>query len=214
MSTKAAPFCTAVALLAIVSCCPVITRIAPEQGRYGTEVVISGERFEDAPSDNTVTFGGVSVPTPDILQASSTMLKVKVPAGAQSGAVRVSTGYCDAASPEQFTVPNAADRPDLVPKKLSVDSNGMLSFEIKNEGRTAVPPGPGKVSVFVDGKLLRTYTLDNLSDQSFRDPGGITRLDTDLRMAGRNRRIAAVMVSTNLPGHIFQPPNAPKWSRQ
>ena len=69
MSMKAAPFFTAVALLAIVSCCPVITKIAPEQGRYGTEVVISGERFENTPSDNTVTFGGVSVPTPDIHHA-------------------------------------------------------------------------------------------------------------------------------------------------
>ena len=71
MSTRAVLISTASAFLTILGCCPIIKKIAPELGPVGTEVVIDGERFESSPSKNTVTLGGVPVPTSDVLQASS-----------------------------------------------------------------------------------------------------------------------------------------------
>jgi hypothetical protein len=194
---KASSFCIVATLFSLIGCCPVITNIAPYQGTAGSQVVIDGERFESTPAGNDVSFGGVSVPSSGILEASANRLKVIVPEGAQSGPVRVSTGYCDGVSPQPFTVLGFALKPDLVPYNLSFDANGALLFEFGNEGQRAVPGGPGKIDFFVDGEFLRSCVLDNLPDQSFRAPGGSVTLDTGLRLAGRNRRIAVVVDPAN-----------------
>lgn len=65
---------------------PVISGFAPESGRVGQEVTISGENFSEVASENTVTFNGKEA---EVIAASETELTVKVPSRAGSGPVAV-----------------------------------------------------------------------------------------------------------------------------
>ncbi len=96
----------ALILSAIVffDCGPKIKSFTPEEGPIGTEVTIKGSRFKSNPVDNTVTFQGVTVPAADITFASTTMLKVRVPAGAQTGEISVKTSKGKGKSKTNFRV--------------------------------------------------------------------------------------------------------------
>jgi hypothetical protein len=77
---------------------PTITNFTPRSGGPGTAVVISGTHLSGA---TTVTFAGkAAVMTSD----SGTKITAKVPAGAKSGRVRVTTAGGTATSPVAFTV--------------------------------------------------------------------------------------------------------------
>jgi uncharacterized repeat protein (TIGR01451 family) len=80
---------------------PVLTQLAPAQGRAGTLVTLTGQRFAAAAAANTVRFNGVSTP---VLSATATTLTVRVPAAATSGAVVVSTPAGAGRSAAAFTV--------------------------------------------------------------------------------------------------------------
>ncbi|MCI1186292.1 IPT/TIG domain-containing protein [Hymenobacter sp. DH14] len=67
---------------------PVLAQLAPAQGRAGTLVTLTGQRFAAAAAANTVRFNGVAAP---VLSATATSLTVRVPAGATTGPVVVST---------------------------------------------------------------------------------------------------------------------------
>jgi len=61
---------------------PSVSGISPASGPPGTLVTISGQNLVDAEGRGTIYFSGVSLP---FLNASSTSIQVKVPAGASSG---------------------------------------------------------------------------------------------------------------------------------
>jgi hypothetical protein len=102
---------------------PKIAAFTPEKGPVGTEVTITGEDFKVAPAENTVKFGGVAVPTADIITASTTELKVKVPAGAKTGLISITTSDGTGYSKKDFIVesPPAAKWTFLV--YLDADNN-------------------------------------------------------------------------------------------
>lgn len=76
---------------------PVITSVEPDSGRYGTTVVISGERFGTDPADNRITFNGVEAV---VSNAEETLLVTEVPKGAGTGSVEVTVDGQTGTGPE------------------------------------------------------------------------------------------------------------------
>ena len=92
-------------LLVLAACNePEIAAFTPEKGPVGTEVTITGENFKAIPAENTVKFGGTAVPTADIITASPTEIKVKVPAEAATGLISVTTSNGTGYSKKDFIV--------------------------------------------------------------------------------------------------------------
>jgi sugar lactone lactonase YvrE len=80
---------------------PALLQVAPAQGRAGTLVTLSGQRFGATAAANVVRFNGV--PTP-VLSANATTLTVRVPTGATTGSVQVITGEGAGRSAQSFTI--------------------------------------------------------------------------------------------------------------
>lgn len=91
-----------VATVILSSCAPKIINFTPKRGVEGTEVTINGKRFKQNTADNTVKFGDTTAT--NILQSSTTKLVVKVPAGAQTGLLYVTTNRGTGESKENFMV--------------------------------------------------------------------------------------------------------------
>jgi hypothetical protein len=97
---------------AAVLASPALTQLSPVQGRVGTLVTVSGQRFATSASANTVRFGGVAAP---VLSATTTTLTVRVPAGASTGTVQVITSEGVGRSAQTFTVFQAPTLGPLAP---------------------------------------------------------------------------------------------------
>lgn len=67
---------------------PVIHHISPAMGPVGTEVTITGQHFSPDAGENIVNFSGVAA---NVISASSTTLKVIVPAYTSTGSITVTT---------------------------------------------------------------------------------------------------------------------------
>jgi hypothetical protein len=80
---------------------PVISGFKPASGKPGTLVTITGNGFV---SVKTVKFGGVKAKATQIFPFSKTKFSVKVPAGAKSGKITVTTAYFSRTSVARFTV--------------------------------------------------------------------------------------------------------------
>jgi len=92
-------------LLALAACNePEIAVFTPEKGPVGTEVTITGENFKATPAENAVKFSDVAVPTADIITVSTTELKVKVPIGAKTGLISITTPDGTGYSKKDFIV--------------------------------------------------------------------------------------------------------------
>lgn len=184
--------------MVLAGCCPKIANFSPEFGYTGTEVTITGEGFRNMPSENIVKFSDVPVPTSDIPYASTTMIKAKVPVGAQTGPISVSNQYCTGTSERNFIVfPTVVPKPDLIPKALLFDSNNILNVTLRNEGVGEVPANVGHLAIFIEGRLADYISFQSLSDQSFRRPGLSQTIPTNLRISGSNRRIAVFVDPNN-----------------
>lgn len=72
----------------IVALPPTISGFNPTSGSVGTTVTISGSDFEPIPSKNIVRFNGILA---QVEAATPTMLTVRVPAGATTGPISVTT---------------------------------------------------------------------------------------------------------------------------
>jgi hypothetical protein len=103
-------FCTLVMLTSCVSkTAPKILRYFPERGNVDTEVTIEGKGFNSAPSENTIKLGDTVVPNANITLATTTKIKAKVPAGATTGLISISTTEGTDYSKKEFVV-------DVVPE--------------------------------------------------------------------------------------------------
>ncbi|MGI4863108.1 MAG: DUF7619 domain-containing protein [Janthinobacterium lividum] len=80
---------------------PALTQLSPAQGRVGTLVTVSGQRFAASALANTVRFNGVVAP---VLSATATTLTVRVPVGASTGPVQVATSEGAGRSAQTFVV--------------------------------------------------------------------------------------------------------------
>lgn len=78
-----------------------IYRVTPDRGSPGDTVEIIGQYFGATPSANQITLG--STPA-NVLEATSTRLKVEVPIGASSASFLLKTTTGDALSPDPFLV--------------------------------------------------------------------------------------------------------------
>src|SRR6478752_3133587 len=87
-----------------------VLRPSPSEGAVGEEVKLMGTGFSSTPSSNTVKFNGT---TATVVEASPWSLSVKVPTGAETGYVTVSTSTeGPATSPEEFTV-RSSSKPSI-----------------------------------------------------------------------------------------------------
>ncbi len=77
---------------------PVITAFTPATGPPGTKIIVSGDNLQGA---TTVTIGGA---TAKIKSDTATTLTIKVPSGAKTGKIAVTTPNGKAKSPTKFVV--------------------------------------------------------------------------------------------------------------
>jgi IPT/TIG domain len=80
---------------------PLISSFSPISGAVGTQVTISGLRFEPGPGGTSLRFHGAPA---TVLSASTTSLVALVPAGATTGRIEVTTAGGTATSSTDFTV--------------------------------------------------------------------------------------------------------------
>jgi hypothetical protein len=80
---------------------PVITSFTPASGPVGTTVTITGNNFDNSPSQNIVYFGATKA---TVLSASATSLTVQVPVGATYEPITVTTKQLTASSTIPFVV--------------------------------------------------------------------------------------------------------------
>lgn len=107
---KAAPGLLLCGLLMLTGCTPKIEKFNPERGSVNTEVTIEGKRFGATPAENTVEFSGITVPNTDVTFASTAKIKAKVPTGAKTGLISVTTSKGTGTSDKNFIVHDVNDR--------------------------------------------------------------------------------------------------------
>jgi sugar lactone lactonase YvrE len=78
---------------------PTLAAFNPGKGKAGTEVVLTGSNFADEAARNLVKLGALPI---DVLEASATRLRVRLPALAQSGTWQVQTPGGTATTPAPF----------------------------------------------------------------------------------------------------------------
>ncbi|NGP89900.1 CARDB domain-containing protein [Fodinibius halophilus] len=87
-------------------------------------------------------------------------------------------------------------KPDIVPTDLSFNTNNRLEITFENQDQANIPANTGNLAIFINGKNIGTYSLANLSDQSFRNPNTPYTLETNFRLASSKYRIG-VALDTN-----------------
>ena len=112
-----------------------INSITPLAGVIGSEVTLSGRGFDPVPTNNMVTFtGGAQA---QVLEATSTQLRVRVPLLAETGRIRLTTARGSAQSQEVFTVLREQDA-SLVVNPASVTlvqgAGAAVSLELSRAG--------------------------------------------------------------------------------
>ena len=93
-------------VLILITCCgkvslknPVVSGFSPANGVVGTQVTISGNRFDPVAGNDSVKFNGVQA---SIVSAAETQIVAIVPQGATSGPITVTTLNGTSGSPTSF----------------------------------------------------------------------------------------------------------------
>ena len=108
---------------------PVISKLKPESGPVGTNVKIKGSNFGTSPG--TVTFNGTNAPLNPSSNWESKKIQARVPEGATTGLVVVTTAGGQSSNSVTFTVTSAPTGPNI--SKLEPDS-APVGTEIKIKG--------------------------------------------------------------------------------
>jgi len=87
-----------------------IIEFIPDSGPVGTSVTIFGTGFSTTPSQNTVTFNGVSA---SVTSSTTTQIVATVPVGATTGVIGVTAPGGSAASAQVFTVTSTTGAPTI-----------------------------------------------------------------------------------------------------
>ena len=129
---------------------PVIDSFAPIRGAPGTIVTLTGRNFAAMAEGNMISFGGSALVAPS--EASTLSLKVKVPAGAETGPIEVTVAGRTGRSNKDFAVISS----DVLRFIFSVFGSGGSSYAYPN-------PTLGEVCVadLVVGReyVYRIYSL-------------------------------------------------------
>ena len=157
---------------------PKITSFSPASGSIGIEVTIKGTNFSATASNNTVKFNGSKA---QVTSATTTELKVTVPALASDGKITVEVNDETAVSTNQFdVVPPPPTITSFTPKQATVGTtvtiegtnfnrlnkvkfNGVEATIIRSTRtsiRTTVPTGAttGKITVEASGNTVTSAT--------------------------------------------------------
>ena len=108
---------------------PVIEKLKPTSGPVGTNVKIKGSNFGTSPG--TVTFNGTNAPLNPSSNWESEKIQARVPEGATTGLVVVTTAGGQSSNSVTFTVTSAPTGPNI--SKLEPDS-APVGTEIKIKG--------------------------------------------------------------------------------
>ena len=122
-----------------------INAVSPPSGTVGVTVMISGSGFDATASNNTVVFRNASATATG---AGVDYVKVKVPAGAISGPVRVAVGP-DTSNVLPFTVliPSQSPIDDVIAsvgtgsstQGVGISPDGAIAYTTSPEGNTVIP---------------------------------------------------------------------------
>jgi YVTN family beta-propeller protein/YD repeat-containing protein len=120
---------------------PAITAFAPTSGAVGDTVTISGHGFDPVPTGNTVRFNGTLA---SVTSAATTSVVTRVPDGAQTGPISVTTAGGTSTSTQTFTVTAAVPRviarldpPFLFPQDMKISADGRRAYVV-NQSRDNV----------------------------------------------------------------------------
>ena len=83
---------------------PVLTSFAPEKAKQGEVLTITGLNFSEVVNENTVRFGATAIAAADVMEATPTSLKVKVPAEAFNTKISVEVKGMKAESTQSFMI--------------------------------------------------------------------------------------------------------------
>lgn len=111
----------AACMVLLAGCAPRIMRLVPPRGQPGTLVTIQGQRFGATAAQKTIKFGEIAVNPTDVVSASPTSIQARVPAGARTGLVSVTTSKGTGISPENFIITGSAKWTFMV--YLDADNN-------------------------------------------------------------------------------------------
>ena len=165
-----------------------ISSILPTSGKHGTVVTISGDFFSPSPSENQVSFNGVSA---NVLTASETELTVEVPVGAGSGFVSLMVGSQEIIGPEfdyEYTISvstfagsgksgyadgKGANSKFNQPRGLTIDDQGNIFVSDYSNNRIRKVTASGVVTT-VAGSGDVGFFNGNKNSARFSHPYGIT----------------------------------------
>jgi DNA-binding beta-propeller fold protein YncE len=172
-----------------------ISSLSPNKGVVGNTIVINGAGFDPIPDANLVSFNGTNA---SISAASPNRLVVKVPSGATTGPVTVSSGG-ELSNQLTFTLLSAVDIARGfevgvaglagVPNAVVVTPSGAYAYVATDAGASAVIVDEG----------LAGY----LTETSIAIPGGLDDLDITpdgQRVYGVSRATNEVHVIDSTPG--------------
>ncbi|MEU7903379.1 RHS repeat-associated core domain-containing protein [Actinoplanes sp. NPDC049118] len=114
---------------------PEITAMTPASGQAGTEVTLTGRNFDQTLGNDVVTLGGQAV---NLVSATATTLRFRVPDGATGGRVQVASPRGTATSAVDFFVPPATVDPALVESYARAEIGGTSAVRIGAAGKVAV----------------------------------------------------------------------------
>lgn len=145
---------------------PVISSFTPQSGVEGTEVTISGSNFSTTTNNNTVKFNGTLA---TISSATSTELKVNVPAGATTGKITVEVGNKTATSSTDFTVTTT---PVISPIISSfTPQSGIVGTEVTISGQNFSTTATNNTVKF--NGTLATITSATATELKVSVPSGV-----------------------------------------
>lgn len=152
-----------------------ISKNDPEGGLPGTEVTISGTGFSLIPSENLVFFNEVQAP---VISSGATELKVKVPAGATTGMLKVRVGGMEAVAPRPFAIEGVYTLTSSLSADVSaitVGLNGEIYATDPVQHQVLKISTNGVVSLFAGSAGGHSGSQDGLGTAaSFNSPIGIT----------------------------------------
>jgi N-acetylneuraminic acid mutarotase len=138
---------------------PTVLRIDPSTGAAGNYVFIYGTNFDSIPSNDIVSFNGISTP---VIDASDTLLIVQAPAGVTTGKVTVSRHNQKTTSTDDFVVLPGS----WTQKKDFPDNQGRFSamgFSIGDKGYVGFG---GHTGFPQDGLFMYDPSTDSWSQQA------------------------------------------------
>ncbi|GIE89927.1 RHS repeat-associated core domain-containing protein [Actinoplanes regularis] len=189
---------------------PAVTGMSPSSGPATTEVTLTGRSFDTAPGATVVTIGGHAA---DIVAVTDTSIRFRVPLGATSGRVRVSTASGDATAAQDFLVPPAGVDPALIESVTRIPLGTTQPVAVNTPGKVAIvlfdaPAGAAVSLGFGTRTISGTLDATVLGPDGRAVPGGSTgssqSFDIDLTRlrAGRTHQVVIDPSGASATGQV------------